>query len=194
MIWFDILSNSNTQRHIEEYITELLYCIASHHTRNFLELKMQANLDHARLHGGIEKRAAVKSRVIVGEWLLRMVTIENTPPILSAGAGRAKGCVNNVRLSTFIREIWRENFVNETQTNKRSVVAQKGLWSRCGVKVPFANSLVVCFHSYNNNINDFLRSYWRIREDACWRTSDLLIRYNGVVYWGGLLSRKSECR
>lgn len=85
-----------------------------------------------------------------------MVTIENTPPILSAGAERAKGCVNNVRLSTFIREIWRENFVNETRTNKRFAVAQKGLRFRCGVKVPFANSLVVCFHSYNNNINDFV--------------------------------------
>lgn len=103
-----------------------------------------------------KKRAVVKSRVIVDEWPFRTVTIENTPPILSAGAGRAKGCVNNVRLSTFIREIWRENFVNETRTNKRFAVAQKGLRFRCGVKVPFANSLVVCFHSYNNNINDFV--------------------------------------
>lgn len=145
-----------------------------------------------------KKRAAVKSRVIVGEWLFRMVTIENTPPILSAGAERAKGCVNNVRLSTFIREIWRENFVNETQTNKRSVVAQKGLRSRCGVKVPFANSLVVCFHSYNNNINDFILIDASAKIPvACWRTSDLLLRYSdiiGMVYWSGLLSTKSGCR
>lgn len=103
-----------------------------------------------------KKRTAAKSRVIVGEWPFRMVTIENTPPILSAGAGRAKGCVNNARLSTFIREIWRENFVNETRTNKRSAIAQKGPRSRCGVKVPLANSLVVCFYCYNNNINDFI--------------------------------------
>jgi len=103
-----------------------------------------------------KKRAVAKSRVIVGEWPFRMVTIENTPPILSVGAGRAKGCVNNARLSTFIREIWRENFVNEMRTNKRFAIAQKRPVIPCGVKVPFANSLVVCFHSYNNNINDFM--------------------------------------
>lgn len=142
-----------------------------------------------------KKKVAAKSRVIVGEWSFRMVTIENTPPILSAGAGRAKGCVNNARLSTFIREIWRENFVNETRTNKRS--AEKDLRSRCGVKVPFANSLVACFHSYNNNINDFILIDVSAKIPiACCRTSDLLIRYSDIMWSGllGILSTKSEYR
>lgn len=110
---------------------------------------------------------------------------------------RAKGCVNNARLSTFIREIWRENFVNETRTNKRSAIAEKGLRSRCGVKVPFANSLVACFHNYNNNINDFIFIDVSAKIPvACCRTSDLLIRYSDII-WGdllGILSTESEYR
>lgn len=146
------------------------------------------------VHGYVavsKKRAAAKSRVIVGEWPFRMVTIENTPPILSVGAGRAKGCVNNVRLSTFIREIWRENFVNETRTNKR--FAQKRPAIPLAVKVPFANSLVVCFHSYNNNINDFIFIYTFAKIPVTWyyeRFVDLLLRHN--MEWStGKLSMKS---
>jgi len=127
-----------------------------------------------------KKRAVAKSRVIVGEWPFRMVTIENT----SIGAGRAKGCVNNARLSTFIREIWRENFVNETRTNKRFAIAQKRPMIPCDVKVPFANSLAVCFHSYNNNINAYFYVYWHIRKDTGYLLPhDLLIRYFDIIGW-----------
>lgn len=68
---------------------------------------MQANLD--RYVAASEKRAALKSRVIVGEWPFRMVTIGNTPPILNFSPDRARGCVNTMRGSrlSFEKFEWR---------------------------------------------------------------------------------------
>jgi len=168
----------NIQNYVEEYMLRNYYIVLIFVTRNFWNQKCRL-IWIVRSYVAASKKRAAKSRVIVGEWPFRMVTIENTPPILSVGTGRAKGCVNNVRRSTFIREIWRENFVNETRTNKR--LRSKKACDPVGVKVPFANSLMVCFHSYNNNINDFtfIDIFTKIPVTCCHeRFVDSLLRHN----------------
>lgn len=86
---------------------------------------MQANLDRARpLYGGVGKKGCCK----IASHRRRMALSYRHDRKYSAHpecrSERARGCVNNARLSTFIREIRVENFVNETRTNKRFALSK----------------------------------------------------------------------
>lgn len=78
-------------------------------------------------------------------------------------SGPARGCVNNARLLTFIREIRVENFVNETRTNKRFALSFK---RTCDTAWKFRLQII----SWNVFIaaTITLTDYWpRAHEEVC---------------------------
>jgi len=168
----------NIQNYVEEYMLRNYYIVLIFVTRNFWNQKCRL-IWIVRSYVAASKKRAAKSRVIVGEWPFRMVTIENTPPILSVGTGRAKGCVNNVRLSTFIREIWRENFVNETRTNKRFAQKRPAIPLAWKFRLQIPSWYVFIAITITLTILHLLTYLRRYRLHAA--TSDLLIHYFDII-------------